>query len=141
MPRPILPRPTKAIRATSLLLPRRLDEIDERPQRRGHEAPAGIIQKRPGEALPPRLQDRLEGTAVEMRAQPVLKEVDDAGTGYRGLDHEIGCSTDLYEQWSHWIDSHHFAVALELPRRHRATGKPAAQAGVLEQLARAPAAV
>ena len=32
--------------------------------------------------------------------------------------------------------SHHLAVALELPGRHRAAGEPAAQAGMVEQVAR-----
>ena len=55
------------------------DEVDERPQRRGHEAPAGVVEERPGEALPPGFEHRLQRAAVEVRAQPVLEEVDDAG--------------------------------------------------------------
>ena len=53
-----------------------LDEIDERAQRCGQEAPAGIVEKRPREALPPRFKDGLQCTTVQMRAQPVLKKVE-----------------------------------------------------------------
>ena len=42
----------------------------------------------------------------------------------------------LHEQRPGRIDPHHLAVALELPRRHRAAGEAAAQAGVAEQVAR-----
>ena len=42
--------------------------------RRGHEAPSGIVQERPREALPPRFQHGFESAAVEMRAQPALEE-------------------------------------------------------------------
>ena len=58
---------------------RRLDEIDERAQWCGREAPARIVEKRPWKALPPRLKNGLKSTAVEMRAQPVLEKIDYAG--------------------------------------------------------------
>ena len=47
---------------------RRLDEIDKCAQRCGHETPTGKIEKRSREALPPGLKDRLESSAVQMRA-------------------------------------------------------------------------
>src|SRR5258708_14726887 len=119
----------------SQVVSRRLDEIDERAQRCGQETPAGIVKKRPREALPPRFKDGLKGTAVEMRAQPVLKKVDDPGTGDCRFDPKIGRRTDLHEERAGSIDPHHLAVTLGLPPRPRAAGEAAAQAGVVEQIA------
>ena len=121
---------SQATHQISRVASRRLDEIDERAQRRGQKAPAGIVEKRPREALPPRFEDGLQRAAVEMRTQPVLKKVHDAGTGNCCFDRKIGCRTDLDEQRAGRIDPHHLAVALELPRRHRAAGEAAAQAGM-----------
>src|SRR5580765_8940744 len=71
-----------------------------------------------------------------MRAQPLVEEADDADAGNRGIDGEIGRGADADEQWPRRLDPHHLAGALELPRRHRAAAEPAAQARVLEELAR-----
>jgi hypothetical protein len=62
---------------------RRLDEVHESPQRRGHEALARVVEERSREALPPGFEDGFEGAAVDMRAQPVLEEVRDAGAADR----------------------------------------------------------
>jgi hypothetical protein len=67
-----------------------LDERDERPQRRGHEAPAGILEERSGESGSPALGNRSQGTAVEVLPQPVLEVGDDADAGNRRLRGEIG---------------------------------------------------
>jgi hypothetical protein len=69
---------------TSRLFSRCLDEVDERPQWRGNETPSGVVAKRPQEALPPWFKGGFEGAAVDMRAQPVLEQIDNAGTGDRG---------------------------------------------------------
>jgi hypothetical protein len=45
-----------------------LDEVDERPQRRGHEATSGIVQEWPGEALPPGFEYWFQSATVEVRA-------------------------------------------------------------------------
>ncbi len=100
------------------------------------EAPAGIVEKRPWKALPPGLKNRLECTAVEMRAQPVLEKIDDAGAGECCRDCKIGGRPDLYEERSGRIDLHDLSVALKLPGRHCAAGEAAAQAGMLQQFAR-----
>src|SRR6266702_4579311 len=70
-----------------------------------------------------------------MRAQPILKKGDDAGTADCRLDRKIGCRTDLHEERAGRIDPNHLAVTLELPRRHRAAGEAPAQAGMTEQVA------
>jgi hypothetical protein len=46
-----------------------------RPQRRGHETSPGIVEERPRETLPPRIEDGLERAAVEMRTPPTLDAV------------------------------------------------------------------
>src|ERR1700685_3456749 len=71
-----------------------------------------------------------------MRTQPVLKKVQDAGTGNGCFDRKIGCRTYLDEERTGRIDLHHLPVALELPRRHCTTGEAAAQAGMAQQVAR-----
>jgi hypothetical protein len=58
-------------------------------------------------------------------AQPILKEIDDAGTGDRCVDAQIGRRTDAYKQRSRGVDPHHLAVALKLPARQG----PAASTG------------
>ncbi len=47
-------------------LAKRTDEIDEGAQGGGKVATAGIVEKRPREALPPRFQHGLQGTTVEI---------------------------------------------------------------------------
>jgi aryl-alcohol dehydrogenase-like predicted oxidoreductase len=49
-----------------------------------------------------------------MRAQPVLKKVQDAGPGNCRFDRKIGCRTNLDDERAGRIDPHHVAVALEL---------------------------
>src|SRR5579862_7230808 len=71
-----------------------------------------------------------------MRAQPLIEEADDADAGDRGIYGEIGRGADADEQWPRRLDPHHFAGALELPRRHRAAAEATAQARVAEELAR-----
>src|ERR1700754_3205239 len=50
-----------------------LDEVNERPQWRRHQASSGIVEKRPRKSRPPGFKDGLKRAAVEMRAQPVLE--------------------------------------------------------------------
>src|SRR5262249_50751881 len=113
-----------------------LDKIEKRPQRRGHQAPTGVVEERSREGLPPGFEHWLERAAVEMRAQPILEQIDDAGTGNRCVYGELDPSTDADEQWSRGVDAYHLAVPLELPGRHRPAAEASAQAGMREQLAR-----
>src|SRR3977135_2428037 len=113
-----------------------LDKVDKRPQWGGHQASSGVVEERSREGLPPRLEDRFERAAVEMRAQPVLEQTNDAGTGNRRIDHKINRSADAYQERPRGIDPYHLAVALEFPWRHRPAGEAAAQAGMLEKLPR-----
>ena len=61
-----------------------------------------------------------------------------ARAGQRRLDSEIGRRAGLNEQRARRVHPDHLAVALELPRRHRAAGEATAEAGVAEQVARVP---
>src|SRR3954463_13353388 len=56
----------------------RLDEVDEGAQRRGNESASREIQEGAREARPPGLEHRLQRATAEIRAQPVLEQVDDA---------------------------------------------------------------
>jgi len=60
---------------TSTMVGQSLEETDERPQQRGHEAPSRVVKERPRETLPPGFQNRLEGAGIKMRAKSVLKEI------------------------------------------------------------------
>ena len=60
--------------------------------------------------------------------------------GDRRLDREVGRRAEPHDQRPGRIDPHDLAVALELPGRHRAAGEAAAQAGMVEQVARMLAA-
>ncbi len=71
-----------------------------------------------------------------MRAQPILKKKNDAGTADRRVDRKIGCRTGLHEERAGRIYPHHLTLALELPGRHGTAGKSAAQARVGEQVER-----
>src|SRR6185312_15379445 len=93
------------------------------------------VEKRPRKAEPPRLENRLQCTTGKMRTQPVLKQVDDAGTGERRFDRKVGCPTYLHDELARRIDLHHLAVAFELPRRHRTASEAPAHALVAEQVA------
>ena len=64
------------------------DEVDEGAQRRRQMTAAGIIEKRSRKALPPWFQHRLQGAAVEVGTQQVLKEMDDANTGTNPVNAE-----------------------------------------------------
>src|SRR5262245_58598601 len=97
------------------LRPPRLDEVDERTQRSGYQASTGVVEERAGEAQPPWLEDGLELAAVEMRAQPVLKQIHDADAGNRCVDREVDRSANAHQQRPGRIDLHHLALALELP--------------------------
>src|SRR5215813_4327947 len=120
------------------VLRRCLHEIDERTQRCGHQAASGVVEERTGEALPPRFEYGFELAADEVRAQPVLEQIDHADAGHRCLDHEIGSTADADQQRPSRIDPHHLAVALEFPGRDRPAGEAAAQTGMTEKLARVP---
>src|SRR5262249_1537423 len=114
----------------------RLDEVDERTQRCGHQTASGVVEERTREAQPPRLEHGLERAAIKMRPQPVLEESRNAAAGDRCVARGIARSAHAYEQGPCRIDPDHLAVALKLPWRHRPAGKAAAQAGVAEKLAR-----
>src|ERR1700722_15023756 len=107
---PRLPVQFWSILTTSSLASRRLDEVDEGPQRRGHEAPSGVIKKWPRKAQPPWLKHWLQRAAIKMRTQPVLEEIDDAGTGDRCVDGEIGRPAGPHDQRPRRIDAHYLAV-------------------------------
>src|SRR5581483_3162318 len=62
----------------------RLDEIHERAQRRRHEAPARIVEERPGEALPPLLENRDEAPRAQLGREEILEGVDHAEPGAGG---------------------------------------------------------
>src|SRR5205814_7619578 len=72
----------------------------------------------------------------ETRTQPVLEQVDDAQAGDRRVDREAGRAADADEKRPGRIDLDHRAIAHELPEWHGAAGKAAAEAGMVEQLAR-----
>jgi hypothetical protein len=74
-----LPRPSSR-RLTLSVNRGGFDEIDEGPQRGGHEAAAGVIEERPEKTQPPRFEHRFE---FDMRAQPVLEMIHDTGTDDR----------------------------------------------------------
>src|SRR4051794_19124163 len=130
-----LTRRPKRPEQTSRLVRRRLDEVDERPQRRRHQTPARVVQKRPVESLPPRFEDRLQDAALEMRAQPVLEQSDDAGAGDRRVCQEIDGPTDAHDERPGRLDLHDLAVALELPGWRRSALEPA-QVAMRQQIAR-----
>src|ERR1700756_904139 len=98
--------------------------------------PARIVQKRPRKALPPRLQNRLQCPAIEMRAQHVLEQVNHPHAGDSGTDCEVDCSAGSDEKRSRRIQLHHLAVTLEIPGRRSAAGKLATQARMSQQVAR-----
>src|SRR5215813_2726890 len=113
-----------------------LDEVEKRPQRCGHQAPTGVVEERPREGWPPGFEHWLERAGVEMRAQPILEEIDDACPGDRCVDAELDRPADADKQRSRGVDAHHLAVTFKLPRWHRPAAEASAQAGVSEQLAR-----
>src|ERR1700730_4353813 len=94
---------------------RALDEVDERSQRRRHQASPRVIEEGPGEILPPSFEDGFELAALEMRTEPIFEVIDDAGPGDRRVDREISSPAQDHEQRSRGINPHHLAVALELP--------------------------
>ncbi len=71
-----------------------------------------------------------------MRAQPIFEETDDADAGKSGIDGEIGRGAGAHEQRPRGLDAHHLAGAFKFPYGHRATGEAAAEARVIEELAR-----
>ncbi len=99
-------------------------------------ATTGIVEERSREVLPPRRQHRLQSAAVEMRAQPLFKEMDDAEPSDGCADRQVHRRAEPHQQRPDRVDPHHFAVALELPGWRRAAGELPAQAGVGEQVAR-----
>src|SRR5581483_8328255 len=86
-----------------------LQEIDKRAQRRGHMAAAWIIEKRSGKRLPPRLKNRLQRAAVEMRTEHVFEQMDDAHARDGRADGEVHRRAGPHEQRSGRIQLHHFA--------------------------------
>lgn len=110
------------------LLRRGLDEVDERPERRWHETLLGGVEKRPGEGQPPGIED----TALQVRTQPVLEEVDDAATGDRRVDGKVGRPSAPDDQRPCRLDLDDLVILLELPLRHRPEWETAAQTGMVE---------
>ena len=52
-------------------------------------AAPGIVEKRAGQRLPPRLQQRLERTTVEVGTQPVVEQIDHAQATHGGFNGQI----------------------------------------------------
>src|ERR1700680_1232634 len=113
-----------------------LDEVDESAQRRGQMSTTRIVEERPREVLPPRRQHGLQSAAVEMGAQPLFKEMDDAEPSDGCADRKIHRRAESHHQRPNRVDPYNLAVALELPGWRRATGELPAQAGVGEQVTR-----
>ena len=93
-------------------------------------AASGIVQKRPGKALPPRLQHRLEGTPLEVRLEQILEEAHDAQPGDGGIDQQIQRRAGPDPQRAGGVDTNRLAGAFELPDLVRATGELTPQTGV-----------
>src|SRR4029077_6305367 len=84
----------------------------------------------------PSFEDGFELAVLEMRTEPIFEVIDDASPGDRRVDREISSPAQDHEQRSGGINPHHLAVALELPRHHCTAAVAAAEAEVVEQLAR-----
>jgi hypothetical protein len=112
------------------------NEIHERPQRGRHMPPARIIEKRPREPRPPALHDGLQSAAFEMRRHPFLEAVDEPGARDGRVDEEVCRAPEVGSERPGRVDFHDFAVAFELPGAQGAVREAAAQAGVIEELAR-----
>src|SRR5262249_60198497 len=100
------------------------DELKKCPQRRGHEPAPVVIKERPWEARPPWFEDGFKRPGVEVTTKPVLEMVDDARAGDRSIHRQIA-RINAHEQRPCGIDTHRFALSLELPWRHRAAFKAA----------------
>ena len=82
-------RTPKRPEQTSKLVRRRLDEVDERPQRRRHRRRPGWYRNGPEKRCHHGSRTGSSDAALEMRAKPVLEQIDDAGPGDRASDSEI----------------------------------------------------
>ena len=71
-----------------------------------------------------------------MRPQPVLEQGEDADSGDRRLDREVGGAADAYGQRPARIDAQDLSVPLELPFRRPAAREAAADAGMVQKVAR-----
>ena len=66
------------------------NEIHERAQWCGYQAPPGIVEEWSGKPLPPRLENRLKRAAVKMGTQPVFEIIDDTRPCNCFVNREIG---------------------------------------------------
>src|SRR5205807_10274699 len=62
---------------------------------------------------------RLQGTTIEIRAQPILEQVDDAAAGDCCIDSKVGCGTNTDDERTRRVHLHDLPVAFELPGGHR----------------------
>src|ERR1700683_3624516 len=95
-----------------------------------------IIKKRARKALPPRLQNRFQRAAVEMRLEHAFKKVNNTQSCDPSTDRKVDCRARPDQEWSGGIQPHHLAVPLKFPGWRCASGKLAAQACMREQVAR-----
>lgn len=114
---------------------RLFDEIDECAQMCGHKAPARIIEERAGKPQPPFFHNGHQISPIEMRPQPVLENIDHAGTGNGRVDAEISASTELHNEATLRIDDDIFPAAFEFPRWKGASRKAPEKAIICEQVA------
>jgi len=110
--------------------------IDEGPQRLWHKPAFGVIEKWPGEALPPLRENWHQGARLQMRPDPILEDCENSAACDCRFDGEIGCASGLDDERGGRIDEDGLAVALKLPWRERSTGKPDADAAMLQKVAR-----
>ena len=99
----------------SKLVRRRLDEVDERSQRRRHETPSGVVEKRPakrchqgsrtGSSAPLSKYGRSQSSKNATMPVPAI-----AASTARSV-----AAADAHEQRPGRLDLHDLAVALELP--------------------------
>ena len=92
---------------------------------------AWIVEKRSREGLPPGFQHGLQGATIEMRTQPILEEVDNAGAGNSCVHSKVGSGADADDEGTGRVYLHDLAVAFELPGGHRAACESTAHARVV----------
>src|SRR5690606_41979108 len=61
--------------------------------------------------LPPRLQHGLQRTRVDIRAQPIFEQVDDAAAGDCCINSEVGCSSGTNDERTARVHFHDLTVA------------------------------
>ena len=94
-----------------------------------------MVEERPGEGLPPRLQHRLQRAAIQIWAQPVIKQQNNAAPSHRRIHDQVGRTAEAGDERAGHVQLHHCPIPLELPGRKRAAWEPPEQAGMGQQVA------